>query len=123
MIIVQFETETSLDKCHELLAVPGIDVAMVGPADLSISLGVPGEFTHPKLVGAVERFIVACQQHDVVPGIHCRTAELALPWIKRGMRFLGCGSEHGMMLEKARDSMSAIRQAAAELSEVHSLTK
>jgi 2-dehydro-3-deoxyglucarate aldolase/4-hydroxy-2-oxoheptanedioate aldolase len=50
MIIVQFETETSLDKCHELLAVPGIDVAMVGPADLSISLGVPGEFTHPKLV-------------------------------------------------------------------------
>ena len=36
MIIVQFETEASLDTCEELLAVPGIDVAMVGPADLSI---------------------------------------------------------------------------------------
>lgn len=121
MIIVQFETEASLDTCEELLAVPGIDVAMVGPADLSISLGVPGEFTHPKLVGAVERFIVACQRHGVVPGIHCRNAQLALPWIKRGMRLLGCGSEHGMMLEKARDTMAEMRQAA-EPSQTHSLT-
>ena len=121
MIIVQFETEASLDMSDELLAVPGIDVAMVGPADLSISLGVPGEFSHPKLVGAVETFIVACQRHGVVPGIHCRNAQLALPWIKRGMRFLGCGSEHGMMFEKARDTLAEMRQAA-EPSQTHSLS-
>ena len=92
MTIVQFETEASLENCDELLAVPGIDVAMVGPTDLSISLGVPGEFTHPKLIGAVEPFIEACRRHGVVPGIHCRSAQMALPWMKRGMRFLGCGS-------------------------------
>ena len=38
MIIVQFETGLSIERCNELLSVPGIDVAMVGPTDLSISL-------------------------------------------------------------------------------------
>lgn len=113
MIIVQFETAVSLEKCDDLLSVPGIDVGMVGPTDLSISLGVPGEFTHPKLVAAVETFIEACNRHGVVPGIHCRTGQMALPWMKRGMRFLGCGSEHGMMLEKARDTINELRAAAA----------
>ena len=115
MVIVQFETALSIEKCDELLAVPGIDVAMVGPTDLSISLGVPGEFEHPKILEAIRVFVAACERHGVVPGIHCRNCEMALPWLKRGMRFLGCGSEHGMMLEKARDTMTEVRTAMSEL--------
>ena len=122
MIVVQFETAAALENCDELLSVPGIDVGMIGPTDLSISLGVPGEFPHPKLVGAVDSFIEACGRHGVVPGIHCRTAQMALPWMKRGMRFLGCGSEHGMMLEKARDTMEELRMAMAATVDRSSLT-
>jgi 2-dehydro-3-deoxyglucarate aldolase/4-hydroxy-2-oxoheptanedioate aldolase len=114
MVIVQCETALSMENCDELLSVPGIDVAMVGPTDLSISLGVPGEFEHPKILDAVERFVEACDRHAVVPGIHCRNAELALPWLRRGMRFLGCGSEHGMMLDKARETMAHVRAAVSE---------
>lgn len=116
MIIVQFETELSIEKCDELLAVRGIDVAMLGPTDLSISLGVPGEFEHPKILKAIEVFVAACERHRVVPGIHCRDARMAVPWLQRGMRFLGCGSEHGMLLEKARDTMTEVRAAVSELS-------
>jgi len=114
MVIVQFETGLSMKNCDELLAVPGIDVAMVGPTDLSISLGVPGEFEHPKILDAVGRFVEACERNKVVPGIHCRNAELAMPWLRRGMRFLGCGSEHGMMLDKARETMASVRTAVSE---------
>jgi 2-keto-3-deoxy-L-rhamnonate aldolase RhmA len=115
MCIVQFETALSIDKCHELLSVPGIDVAMVGPTDLSISLGVPGEFDHPKILEAVDTFVAACERHAVVPGIHCRNAKMAIPWLQRGMRFLGCGSEHGMMLEKSIDTIAEVRAAMSEL--------
>ena len=111
MIIVQFETALSIERCDELLGVPGIDVAMVGPTDLSISLGVPGEFEHPKLLEAVDLLVEACGRHGIVPGIHCRSAKMAMPWLEWGMRFLGCGSEHGMMLEKARDTMAEFRTA------------
>lgn len=115
MIIVQFETVLSIERCDELLSVPGIDVAMIGPTDLSISLGVPGEFDHPKLIETVDVFIEACARHGVVPGIHCRTAKMAIPWLQRGMRFLGCGSEHGMLLEKALDTMDDLKSALSGL--------
>jgi 2-keto-3-deoxy-L-rhamnonate aldolase RhmA len=115
MVIVQFETALSIEKCDELLTVPGIDVAMVGPTDLSISLGVPGEFDHPKILDAINLFVAACERHRVVPGIHCRDSDMALPWLRRGMRFLGCGSEHGMMLAKARQTMTEIEVALSEL--------
>jgi 2-keto-3-deoxy-L-rhamnonate aldolase RhmA len=113
MIIVQFETVLSIKRRDELLATPGIDVAMIGPADLSISLGIPGEFDHPTLIDTVEVFIEACVRHGVTPGIHCRTAKMAIPWLQRGMRFLGCGSEHGMLLEKATDTMGDLHAAKA----------
>jgi 2-dehydro-3-deoxyglucarate aldolase/4-hydroxy-2-oxoheptanedioate aldolase len=115
MVIVQFETALSIEKCDELLSVPGIDVAMVGPTDLSISLGIPGEFDHPKILQEVEVFVAACERHGVVPGIHCRDFKMAKPWLARGMRFLGCGSEHGMMLQKARDTMGEIQSAVSAL--------
>ena len=115
MVIVQFETALSIEKCDELLSVPGIDVAMVGPTDLSISLGAPGEFEHPRFLEAVNVFLKACERHSVVPGIHCRDWKMSMPWLGRGMRFLGCGSEHGMMLEKARDTIAEVRFAVSEL--------
>ncbi|MDQ3256317.1 MAG: aldolase/citrate lyase family protein [Acidobacteriota bacterium] len=115
MVIVQFETALSIERCDELLSVPGIDVAMVGPTDLSISLGVPGEFDHPKILEAIDVFVAACERHGVVPGIHCRDSNMAMPWLQRGMRFLGCGSEHGMLLAKARDTMAELRTGMSEL--------
>lgn len=110
MVVVQFETQTSLDRAHELLSVPGIDVAMVGPADLSISLGVPGDFENPRLVDAVLRLMETCSSHGVVPGIHCRSAALAAPWIRRGMRFAGAGSEQALLYEKLRETMRTLQE-------------
>jgi 2-keto-3-deoxy-L-rhamnonate aldolase RhmA len=111
MIITQFETVRSIENCEEILAVPGIDVAMVGPTDLSISLGIPGEFDHPRMLEAVSRLVETCGRRGVVPGIHCRSARIAIPWLQRGMRLLGCGSEHGMMLEKVTETMAELRIA------------
>ncbi len=115
MVIAQFETSISVQRCDELLSVPGIDVAMIGPADLSVSLGIPGEFEHPRLLDAVAVLVAACERHGVVPGIHCRDWTLAAPWLSRGMRFLGCGSEHGVMLEKARQTITEVRIAISDV--------
>jgi len=114
LTVVQFETRTALERCDELLSAPGVDVAMVGPSDLSISLGVPGEFEHPALVQAVQRLIESCGRHGVVPGIQCRTSALAQPWLERGMRFVGIGSEHSLLLEKARETVAFMRSMCGE---------
>lgn len=112
LVVVQFETRLAMECADELLSVEGIDVAMIGPSDLSISLGVPGDFEHPALVESINRFIDACNAHAVFPGIHCRSSADAKRWIERGMRLVGCGSEHGLLLENAKATAMNLRAAA-----------
>ncbi len=103
MVVLQIETKLAVEIRDELLSVPGIDAVMVGPVDLSISLGVPGEFQHPLMVEAMEKIRDSCVAHGVAPGTQTRTLALAKFWKERGMRFLGCSSETGMLFEKASE--------------------
>jgi 2-dehydro-3-deoxyglucarate aldolase/4-hydroxy-2-oxoheptanedioate aldolase len=114
LVVVQFETRAAMDRREELLALPGIDVAMVGPADLSIALGVSGEVDHPIMIESITALMESCRRHNVVPGIHCRTTAQAAAWIERGMRFVGAGGEHNLLLERARESVVELRQASAK---------
>jgi len=109
LVVLQIETKLAVEIRDELLAVPGIDAVMVGPVDLSISLGVPGDFQHPKMVEAMEKIRDSCNRHGVAPGTQTRPLALAKFWKERGMRFLGTGSETSMLFERAS-------QLVAELS-------
>jgi 2-dehydro-3-deoxyglucarate aldolase/4-hydroxy-2-oxoheptanedioate aldolase len=108
MVIFQIETAAAVDRREELLSVPGIDAVMIGPADLSISLGVPGEFEHPKVVAAMEAVRDTCIRRGIAPGTQTRSLPLARFWRERGMLFLGCGNEIGMLMEKAKEIASAL---------------
>jgi 2-dehydro-3-deoxyglucarate aldolase/4-hydroxy-2-oxoheptanedioate aldolase len=103
MVVLQIETQRAVDARDELLSIPGIDAVMVGPVDLSISLGVPGDFQHPKMVDAMEKIRDSCIAHNVTPGTQTRNLPLAKFWRERGMRFLGCSSEVGMMMDRASE--------------------
>ena len=113
MVVVQFETRVAMERADELLAVKGFHVAMIGPADLSISLGVPGEFESPVVVDAIMAFIEKCSKHGIVPGIQCRGVALARKWAERGMRLVGAGGEHSLLLEKAREAVAELRRVEA----------
>jgi 2-dehydro-3-deoxyglucarate aldolase/4-hydroxy-2-oxoheptanedioate aldolase len=108
MVVLQIETARAVEMRDELLSVPGIDAVMVGPVDLSISLGVPGDFMHPKMVDAMEKIRDACRRHGVAPGTQTRNLPLAKFWKERGMLFLGCSSEIGMLYEKANELITAL---------------
>src|SRR5437867_10672516 len=77
MVVLQIETRRALEAREELLSVKGIDAVMMGPADLSISLGVPGEFQHPKMVEAMEAVRDTCDRRGIAPGTQTRTPSLA----------------------------------------------
>ena len=111
LAVVQFETVTAMERADELLSLPGVDIAMVGPADLSISLGIPGQFDNPLLISTVDKLIEQCKQHDVVPGIQTRGAAMAKMWAERGMRFVGAAAEHALLLERAKEVVSQLRSA------------
>ncbi len=109
MVVLQIETVKAVEAMDELLSVPFLDAVMIGPVDLTISLGVPGEFEHPKMLATVERIVAACLAHGVVPGAQARNPALARRWKEMGMLFVGCGSEVSMLYEKGREVVAALR--------------
>ena len=107
--VVQFETVRAVEAADELLSLKGFDVMMIGPADLSIALGVPGQFDHPKVIETIDSMIEKCNKHGVVPGIQTRSVAMAKQWAERGMRFIGVAAEHVFLLEKCREAIGALR--------------
>jgi 2-keto-3-deoxy-L-rhamnonate aldolase RhmA len=101
MAVLQIETKRAVEAREELLAIDGVNAVIVGPADLSVSLGVPGEFEHPRMVSAIESIMESCHRRNVVPGIHMRSPGPLNGWRKRGMRLLSCSNEQTMLLERA----------------------
>ena len=113
LAVVQIETVTAFERREELLSLPGLDVMMIGPADLSISLGIPGQFDNPLLIETVDQVIATCNKHGVVPGIQTRGVAMAKFWAERGMRFIGVAAEHVFLLEKCREALAVLKPAKA----------
>ncbi|MBQ5754456.1 MAG: hypothetical protein IIV90_02195 [Oscillospiraceae bacterium] len=67
--MAQIESKKAVDNIDELASVEGLDALFMGPADLSISLGVPGEVTHPLVIEAIQKVVDACKRHNLMFGM------------------------------------------------------
>lgn len=101
MAIVQIEKKAAIECIDDLLSVQGVDVAIVGPEDLSVSFGVPGETNHPKVVGAIENVVTAAKRYNVVPGIHMGGIESLKSWMNKGMQMIMYSSDLGFLMDSA----------------------
>ncbi len=93
MIVVQIETLGALEDVAAIVAVAGVDAVLVGPADLSIALGIAGHMDDPLLGEAMERVVRACEGTSVIPGAHGSSPALARRWIDAGFRLVSCSSD------------------------------
>lgn len=84
-VSIQIETPEAVEIVDQIASVEGVDWLFVGPADLSITLGVPGDFMHPKCIAALTRVSAACKKAGKAWGILSKDAEHA-----RKCRELGC---------------------------------
>lgn len=109
MLVVQVESRKGVEAIDEIAAVPGVDVVLIGPQDLSISLGVPGQSSHPDFVAAVSRVIEACQRHGIAAGQVEREASALQRWHELGARFLCCNTDANMLFQAAQRDIATVR--------------
>jgi 4-hydroxy-2-oxoheptanedioate aldolase len=109
LVIIQVETAAALESIDEIVSVPGVDVAFIGPNDLSIALGVPGQTTSSVLVDAIERVMDACMRHGVTAAIQMNDMKLALNWAERGFRMLSYSAETSLLTSAALTATAALR--------------
>ena len=109
-VIPMIETAEAVDNVEAIAAVPGVDGLYIGPADLSISIGLApaGDQDDRRFVDALERTVAACRRHGILPGIHA-SAELAAKRRQQGFRFITVGFDFGPM---SAGLTSALRTAA-----------
>ena len=68
--IAQIETGLAVENVDEIAATEGIDALIVGPNDLSITLGIPGKVTDEKEIEAIRKVAAACRKYGKAFGIH-----------------------------------------------------
>lgn len=95
VVLLQIESRRGIDNLEEILAVEGISGIIVGPSDLSIDLGVPLRYDHPRLVEAVDRVLDGCRARELSCGIYCATEQSISFWHERGMNIIwsGCAAD------------------------------
>lgn len=69
-VCVQIEHIDAVKNIESIVSTEGIDAAMIGPYDLSASMGLTGEFDHPEMKHAINCTLAACKKFDVIAGIH-----------------------------------------------------
>lgn len=91
-VIIQIEEPHALDEVEAILAVPGVDFVMLGPADFSVLTAIPGEFGHQSIRSAIERVATAARKMGKNWAATCGSLEQARQYIEMGARlvFHGC---------------------------------
>ncbi len=102
LVIVQAEDIAAVDALDEILAVDGVDGVLVGPADLSQSMGIPGRFDDPGFSRVVHGIISRTVKAGKLAGIFCFDAAQAKYWRNQGARLLLIGADTIMFAAAAR---------------------
>jgi 4-hydroxy-2-oxoheptanedioate aldolase len=109
VMIIGIESVPAVENLESILDVPGVDAIFVGPNDLSVSLGIPDQYDHPKYVEAVEHVIATSQQRGIPAGPHCFNEEALLRWMKTGMRNVLFSADVRALADGYRVTLSKVR--------------
>jgi 2-keto-3-deoxy-L-rhamnonate aldolase RhmA len=109
-VILLLETEKAFENLDEIISVPGVDVAWMGHYDLTVSMGIPAQFNHPRFLGAMDALVATCRRYGVAPGFLPATPEAAVHWIGKGFRAISLGSDIGVFLDAVRKFRAYVAQ-------------
>ena len=89
LLFINIESKPAIENLQALLSVPGLDGVIIGPHDLSCSIGLPEEYTHPVFEKTVTKIIKKCNKRNMGIGIHLSEGpEQQVKWAKAGMNII-----------------------------------
>lgn len=110
LIIAQIENREGIGNIDEILSVEGIDLAVMGPNDLSFNLGYQGQTDHPKVVEEIQKVVDACRDCGKHSGTHMGNLEQLLYWKAQGMTFIAYNTDSGLLYKAASEGLDSLKQ-------------
>jgi 2-keto-3-deoxy-L-rhamnonate aldolase RhmA len=109
IMLAQIETATGVKNASEIAAVSGIDILWVGQFDLTVSLGIPGQFDHPDFVAAVATVADAARKAGKVCGAMALSVEDARVWTSRGYTVIAYWGDLWIYQQALAQSLGALK--------------
>ena len=111
-IVVQIESIKAINNLEEILKVKGIHSTLIGPRDLSGSIGKPGNYKNDKFVKALQKYEKISKIYKVPTGMHVAypDTETLNKFIKRGYKFLAIGTDMTFLGDTIRDKLRKIKK-------------
>ena len=109
VVIIGIESVPAVEKLDQILDVGGIDAIFIGPNDLSITLGIPDQYDHPRFVETVEHIITTSQARGIPAGGHWQVEEQIDFWMAKGSRFVLYSSDARSLTEGYRAALNKFR--------------
>lgn len=110
LFVLQIESREGVDNVDAIAAVEGVDVLLIGPQDLSVSLGVHGDFGHPTFLEAAQEVVNAAKKHGKASGMVEKDPNAFRRWHEMGMRFLVCDSDSNMLFTAATNDVKTLNE-------------
>jgi 4-hydroxy-2-oxoheptanedioate aldolase len=110
VVAVMLETPAAVERADAIASVPGVDMVMLGPHDLTAEMGILGQFRDPAFLDVVRTVAKACRTHGRIFGIAgIRDLELLTEFVGLGLRFVSAGTDVGFMIEAASAHAARLR--------------
>jgi 2-keto-3-deoxy-L-rhamnonate aldolase RhmA len=110
--IAQIEHIEAVEQIDELLAVPGLSAVVVGPNDLSGSMGQMGNPRHPDVLAAIDRILERAKAAGVFAGVSVGDdPDILVEWVKKGANWVAMGADFTLLLRAATEVAQRVRAA------------
>jgi 2-dehydro-3-deoxyglucarate aldolase len=112
VVIVMIEHKDAIDQLEEILAVPGVDGFLIGPYDLSCSLGIPGQFEQAEFINALTHIRETGKRLGCPAGLHIvePDTERLEQTIREGYTFIAYGVDIRMLDVSARRGIARMKE-------------
>lgn len=109
LVVVQIETPEAVEAAEDIAAIDGVDVLFVGPLDLSVNFGHPGDFSPPAFNAALRHVVSVCEEHGKAAGILSKTGFIK-QHKKLGFRLFALGSDSVAVVNGLQENIREIKQ-------------
>ncbi len=109
-VVVQVEHIQAVQNIDDIVSVEGVDAVLIGPYDLSASLGIPGKVTDPRVTDAIEKVRLACQKKKMPIGIFTASIPFARECAAKGFTLIAVGTDTLMLVEASRNLLKDLQK-------------
>lgn len=119
-LLVQVETVEAIKNIDAIAATPGVDGVFIGPADLSASMGLRGQASHPDVVAAIQHGVSRILHAGKAAGILATQESQARQWIAEGVRFPAVGVDISLLAQAAQSLAARFKPEAPAATQIRS---